>query len=220
MEPADDADRERQRALVRAGYNAISHAYRDDAGTPNPDGSESADNYGDWVEELGRLLQPGARVLDLGCGAGVPTTKLLADAGYSVTGVDIAEVQIERARSLVPNATFIQADLALWDADSDSFDAVVCLYTLIHVPLQDQRELIPRLRRWLTAGGYLLVIVGHERWTGVEEYMGATMFWDHADEATYLSWLEAAGLAVVWHRYIPEGASGHTLVLAQATRPA
>jgi SAM-dependent methyltransferase len=217
MEPAGEADRERDRALVRDGYNAISHVYRDDAGAPNPEGSENASNYGIWVEELRKLLQPGARVLDLGCGAGVPTAKLLDDAGYSVTGVDIAEVQIERARALVPNATFIRADLAVWDADPASFDAVVCLYTLIHVPLEDQQELIPRLRCWLAADGYLLAIVGHERWTGVEEYMGAPMFWDHADEATYLSWFEAAGLGVVWHRYIPEGTSGHTLVLAQAT---
>jgi 2-polyprenyl-3-methyl-5-hydroxy-6-metoxy-1,4-benzoquinol methylase len=215
MESRDHADRERQRALVRAGYNAISHAYRADAGTPNPESSESMDNYGVWVEELGRLLPPGARVLDLGCGAGVPTSRLLVEAGFEVTGVDIAEVQIERARSLVPGATFIQADLATWDTEPASFDAVVCLYTLIHVPLQDQRDLIPRLRRWLNPGGYVLAIVGHERWTGVEEYMGAPMFWDHADEATYLAWLEDAGFAIFWHRYVPEGTSGHTLVLAR-----
>ena len=108
--------------------------------------------------------------------------------------------------------------LRIWDSDPASFDAIVCLYTLIHVPLQDQRELIPRLRRWLALGGYLLVIVGHERWKGTEQYMGAPMFWDHADEATYLEWLHDAGFAVVWHRYVPEGTSGHTLVLARAER--
>jgi hypothetical protein len=43
------------------------------------------------------------------------------------------------------------------------------------------------------------------------------MFWDHADEATYLSWLADAGFLVFWCRYIPEGASGHTLVLAQTS---
>jgi hypothetical protein len=43
------------------------------------------------------------------------------------------------------------------------------------------------------------------------------MFWDHADTATYLRRLEAAGLARIWHRFVPEGDSGHTLVLARAT---
>jgi hypothetical protein len=41
------------------------------------------------------------------------------------------------------------------------------------------------------------------------------MFWDHADTGTYLRWLTAAGLRPIWDRYIPEGDSGHTLVLAQ-----
>jgi SAM-dependent methyltransferase len=157
----------------------------------------------------------GARVLDLGCGAGVPTAKWLADAGFNVTSLDISAVQIERARSLVPNATFVQGDMALWDIDPSSFDAVVSLYALIHVPLVDQRLLIPRLARWLAPNGYLLAIVGHEQWTGIEDYMGASMCWDHADAATYLEWFEEVGLAVRWHRYIPEGTSGHTLVLAQ-----
>jgi hypothetical protein len=43
------------------------------------------------------------------------------------------------------------------------------------------------------------------------------MFWDQADTATYLHWLTAARLTPVWHRYIPEGNSGHSLILACAT---
>jgi len=215
MESTPDADRARQRDLVRAGYDVISPRYRSDDGASNSGSPESTANYEAWLGELGDRLLPGARVLDLGCGAGVPATKVLADTGFAVTGVDISEVQIDRARSLVPNAAFVHADMVTWNSGPATFDAIVSLYALIHVPLQDQHELIPRLARWLTPGGYLLAIVGHEQWTGVEDYMGAPMFWDHADAATYLNWLEGAGLAVMWHRYVPEGASGHTLVLAQ-----
>ena len=42
------------------------------------------------------------------------------------------------------------------------------------------------------------------------------MFWDLADTATYLRWLVAARLEPVWHRYVPEGDSGHSLILARA----
>jgi cyclopropane fatty-acyl-phospholipid synthase-like methyltransferase len=216
MESTADADRARKRELVRAGYDAISRRYRSDDGASNSESPESTANYTAWLRDLGDRLLPGARVLDLGCGAGIPAAKLLADAGFAVTGVDISEVQIERARSLVPNAAFIRADMVAWDSGPATFDAAVSLYALIHVPLNDQRELIPRLAHWLAPGGYLLAIVGHEKWTGVADYMGAPMFWDHADTDTYLAWLQGAGLAVLWHRYIPEGASGHTLLLAQA----
>ena len=48
-------------------------------------------------------------VLDLGCGAGVPATRDLVDRGFNVTGIDISEVQIERAQRLVPGGRFICA---------------------------------------------------------------------------------------------------------------
>jgi len=95
-------------------------------------------------------------------------------------------------------------------------DAVVSLYALIHLPLADQQALFPRIRDWLRPGGYLLAIVGAEQWTGTDEYCGADMFWDHADAGSYLRWLSAARLEPVWHRFIPEGKTGHVLVLARA----
>jgi len=66
-------------------------------------------------------------------------------------------------------------------------------------------------------GGHFLATVGAGRWTGTERYLGASMFWDHAGTSTYLRWLEAAGMAPIWHRFIPEGDSGHSLILARAT---
>ena len=94
---------------------------------------------------------------------------------------------------------------------------MVSFYALIHVPLADQQALFPRVRKWIRPGGYFLAIVGAGRWTGTEQYLGADMFWDHADTATYLRWLSEARLTPIWDRYVPEGDSGHSLILAQAT---
>ena len=211
-----DTERAQLRDLVRRGYDAISEAYRTDDGRANASSVESTTTYAGWFEDLANLLPADARVLDLGCGAGVPAARDLAGRGFQVTGVDISPVQIERARHLVPDADFICADMATWDAPPNTFDTVVSLYALIHVPLEDQRQLFPRIRRWLRDGGYLLAIVGVGRWTGIEDYFGAEMFWDHADTATYLQWFTEAGLSPLWQRFIPEGDQGHTLVLARA----
>jgi SAM-dependent methyltransferase len=209
------------RDLVRRGYDAISRVYRPDDDGPIPVDAGGAKPYDSWVGELRDRLTPGARVLDLGCGAGIPATRMLADAGFSVTGIDISAVQIERARVLVPHASFVRADMTRWESAPARFDAIVSFYALIHLPLEDQRPLIGRLARWLAPGGYLLAIVGHTEWTGIEEYLGAPMFWDHADAATYLSWFSDAGLDALWDRHIPEGSSGHTLALLRrpVTRP-
>ena len=214
-EESDEAARKRLREIVREGYNTISHAYRSDASRSNEATDESTAQYQGWVDELAPMLEPGSKILDLGCGNGLPGTMQLVEAGFDVTGLDFSVAQIERARTLVPRATFIEADMATWDCAPGSFDAIVSFYAMIHVPLDDQRVLLLRIRRWLRPNGLLLAIVGHGRYTGFEEYLGAPMFWEHADTAAYLDWLAEAGLVPAWDRFIPEGKSGHSLILAR-----
>ena len=156
-------------------------------------------------------------VLDLGCGCGVPATAILAER-FAVTGVDISPVQIERAQRLVPAAQFLCQDIADSDFQAESFRAIVSFFAIIHVPVAEQPELFQKLRRWLRPGGYLLATVGTRAWIGTEEdWHGAPMYWSHADRETYLVWLADAGFEVLWTRFIPEGDSGHTLLLAKRT---
>jgi SAM-dependent methyltransferase len=217
LQDDDGAARARQRDLVRRGYDAISLAYRSDHSEPDGSTAEDTSRYAAWVADLARLLPPAAQVVDLGCGAGIPATRALDDHGLRVIGVDFSAVQLRRARGLVPGVGLVQADMTALYLAPASVDAVVSFYALIHVPLADQQPLFPRIRSWLRPGGYFLAIVGAGRWTGTEPYLGAEMFWDHADTDTYLRWFEAARLTPVWHRYIPEGKSGHTLILARAS---
>ncbi|MBV8933810.1 MAG: class I SAM-dependent methyltransferase [Kutzneria sp.] len=196
--------------VVRRGYDTVSHRYRaDDA----PDGQ-----YAPWIDTLRQRVRSNGTVLDLGCGCGVPLARSLASAGYAVTGVDISEVQIRRARQLVPDATFIRADATTVDFPVASFDAVVCLYALIHLPLGEQPVLLARIAGWLRPGGWFLATTGHQAWTGTEDnWLGvdAPMWWSHVDTATYRSWITRAGLSIHVEDFVPEGASGHTLFLAR-----
>ena len=194
MESGSAAERARQRDLVRRGYDAISLAYRSDDGDAAASSAEDVSRYSGWAAELAGLLRPGARVVDLGCGAGIPATRELASHGLQVLGVDFSAVQLRRARQLVPAARLVQADMATLQLRPASADAVAAFYSLIHVPLTDQRALFPRIRRWLRPGGYFLAIVGARPWTATAPYLGADMFWEHAGTAAYLRWLQAARL--------------------------
>jgi SAM-dependent methyltransferase len=214
--PEDEAARARKRALVRCGYDAISRAYRADDGAAHPSTDEDPGRYLGWVAELAGVIPKRARVVDLGCGAGIPGTLALTRHGLTVLGVDFSPVQLGRARALVPAASFVRADMAEFQLRPASVDAVTAFYSLIHVPLADQRALLPRIRGWLRPGGYLLAIVGAAWWSGTEDYLGADMFWDHGDTGAYLRWLRDDGFTPLWHRFIPEGNLGHSLILATA----
>lgn len=197
-------------AIVRRGYDAASHLYRRDDDRPS--------EYGPWLAALQRHLPAAARVLDLGCGCGIPVARTLADRGHHVTGVDLSEVQLARARRLVPEATFVSADANQVAFPDRTFDAVVCLYVLIHLPLDRQPRLIVRMSDWLKPGGLLLVTTGAQAWTGTEEHwLGGSepMWWSHADADTYRRWIIQAGLLVKAEEFVPDGDSGHQLFWAQ-----
>ena len=76
------------------------------------------------------LLPIGAKVLELGCGAGVPTTQELQKK-FLVTGVDISEKSIEIAKINVPQANFIVGDMTKMDFTSGSFAGVACFYSIV-----------------------------------------------------------------------------------------
>jgi cyclopropane fatty-acyl-phospholipid synthase-like methyltransferase len=200
--------------IVRSGYDLASHAYRTSSESEHPS------VYSRWIDRLTRDVQKGARFLDLGCGCGTPTAKALAAHG-SVVGVDISSVQVQRPRSLVPEATFLCEDMSTVQFPSKSFDAVVSFYAIIHVPLEEQASLFARITTWLKAGGLFVATLGSTSWTGTEQNWlgvpGAEMYWSHTDSNTYREWLTDAGLRVLADEYVREaqGSAGHHLFYAK-----
>jgi len=148
--------------IVRDGYDVIGDDYEAWVTTAR---SEERERY---TEVLLNGLPDGARVLDLGCGTGLPTTRRLA-ARFQVTGVDISPRQIERARDRVPLAEFFCVDVAQLDWPADSVDGVAAFYSLIHMPREEQAALIQRVFHWLKPGavrGHLLDESGGRRLWG------------------------------------------------------
>ncbi len=203
-------DNEEAKALVRRGYDELSARYDEAYG--------SETKYGDWLQALLTQLPVRAQVLDLGCGSGVPVAKVLAEAGHLVTGVDISEVQVARARERVPAATFLQADATTLDLAADSLDAIVSFYALIHIPVDEQEALLQRIGTWLRPGGSFVATIGSGAWTGSEQnWLGGDvpMWWSQADTATTCTWIENAGLVIDRQEFVAEGTSGHTLIWAR-----
>jgi SAM-dependent methyltransferase len=204
------------KALVRAGWNAASRFYRPDGARKTVFGLTAGRTLR-WLRPLFARLPDGAKVIDLGCGCGLPATRQLARR-FEVTGVDLSDTQIARARRLVPEAKFVRADMTRIRIRANSVQGVVALYSLIHLPLEEQRPLLARIHRWLTPDGLLVLVAGHLPYTGVEaDWLGsgATMYWAHADAGTYARWLREIGFVVERQAIVREPGASHTLFVAR-----
>ena len=156
-----------------------------------------------WADQLTSRLAEGARILELGCGSGVPDTQLLAER-FRVTGVDISPEQIKRARAGIPNAEFIVADFTARDFVPGSFDAVAAFYVLNHVPRELLAELLGRIHSWLVPGGYFLATFGAsdtESWVG--QWLGTTMFFSSFPPETTRRVLSEAGFELLLDELVP-----------------
>lgn len=100
---------------------------------------------GDWL--VGQLTRPG-RVLDLGCGSGLPTARQLLGAGHEVVGVDESSVMLALAQRQAPGGHYLHRDMRDV-ADLGEFDAVVAFFSLIMLPRRDIPSLLAQLHSQL-----------------------------------------------------------------------
>jgi SAM-dependent methyltransferase len=184
---ADSAEAKR---LVARGYDQVALRYAAWQVEGNPAMR--------FVRDLDARLRDGADVLELGCGRGVPVTRELAKR-HRVTGVDISAAQIELARHHVPEASFVHADYTALDVATGSFDAVVAVLTLTHVPREEHPELLTRIGGWLHDGGFLLCSLGVGDVPGTidDDWLGARMYFSHYDADTNRRLVRAAGFELV-----------------------
>jgi ubiquinone/menaquinone biosynthesis C-methylase UbiE len=103
-------------------------------------------------------LRPGERVLDVACGTGLVSFRMLEAVGErgAVVGTDISAEMVEHARRLAAgrgnrNATFERFDAEAMKLEGEPFDAAVCALGLMYVP--DPVNALGEMLRLLEPGG-------------------------------------------------------------------
>jgi SAM-dependent methyltransferase len=200
-----------EKETVRSGYNAIAARYLASRTIDSPDVR--------LLEDLTGRLPPSAKILDAGCGAGVPVTQILSRA-FDVTGGDFSEAQLRLARGLVPKARFVCLDLARLAFPDQSFDAVCSYYAVIHIPRREHRAVLQGFHRLLKPSGLALLCLGANDLAEdyEEDYLGTRMYWSHFDAETNMRMVKACGFRVIWNQIVADASSpgsGHLFLLAQ-----
>lgn len=158
------------RDVVTRGYDDLGDRYRRWAAMI--DDRARARFVADLVGRLG----PGARVLEVGCGPGVGSTRRLADE-FEVVGMDLSVEQLRLARESIPEMALVRGDLTETEFRAESFDAVVALYSLGHVPRDRHGAVFEAFAGWLRPGGLVLLTLPTGDDPGsVDEWLGVDMF--------------------------------------------
>ena len=174
-----------------------------------------------WMDQLTSRLVEGARLLELGCGAGIPDTRLLAER-FRVIGVDISREQVRRARANVLNAEFIRADFTKLELKVASLDAVAAFCSFNHVPRELLAGMFKRIHSWLVPNGLFLTALGTsdtESWVG--DWLGTTMYFSSYSPETNRRLLGDAGFKLVLDELVttrepePDGEATWQWVLAR-----
>jgi SAM-dependent methyltransferase len=110
-----------------------------------------------------RIVAPGTRVLDAGCGTGRVAIRL-AELGYHVVGVDVDESMLAVARRTAPDLTWVQGDLAALAPqvrEGAPYDLVVMAGNVVPLLAPGTlRDAVEGLARVLAPGGLLVAGFG------------------------------------------------------------
>lgn len=129
-------------------FDAIGERY-DDA-FPHKEGQLAA---GGW---LAAELPANSRILDIGCGTGLPTARQLVDSGHQVTGIDLSAEMIRIAKTEVAEADFRVLDMAdLESAGFAPFDGVAAFFSLLMLPRSEIPVALRMVHGQLRPGGLL-----------------------------------------------------------------
>jgi 2-polyprenyl-3-methyl-5-hydroxy-6-metoxy-1,4-benzoquinol methylase len=149
MAPKDKSSRpDIPLADQRKMWNRWNSQYRERA-----QGEVSARQAETVVAWLRRLKREDLNIIDVGCGTGWISPHL-ARFGR-VTGTDLADEVISRARQRYPDVRFIDGDFMVLHLPEASFDVAVCLEVLSHIA--DQPAFIARVARLLCPAGLLML---------------------------------------------------------------
>jgi 2-polyprenyl-3-methyl-5-hydroxy-6-metoxy-1,4-benzoquinol methylase len=181
--------------FVKDGYNECAEKYQD----ARFNEKEPSLNY------IFHNLKENAKILDIGCGAGVPVFKLLSEK-YDITGIDISEKMIELAKKNLPNGKFIISDILDYDFNKSQFDAIVSYYTLFHLPREKHILFIKKCHDLLKNNGILIVTVGmYDEDSYTEDFFGTRLYWSNYNFDFYKKMILNNNFIIVDEKIISHG---------------
>ena len=192
--------------LVRTGYDKIGSSY-------NAMRNREKNNL--ELDYFAKLLPINGHVLDAGCGAGEPVAKYLVEHGFQVTGIDLSPNILEIAKKQVPGANFLEGDMTHLNFSDQFFDGVVSLYAIWHISKHKHGLVFENFYRVLKPNGILFFNTGVHAMDGVNNFLGAQMYWSSPNPEKTLQLVKRAGFDIIREEVLVRGGETQYWVLAR-----
>lgn len=151
-----------------------------------------------FCEKLPDPTRNGAevRVLDLGCGPGVPFASTLSEMGFRVHGVDTSAEMLTWAADSAPKASFELKDMRDVAPEARAH-GVVANCSVLHLPRKEHAAMFAKIFSWLEPGGVFLLGGLDGDVDGVEsEWLGHPFFHSYYPLAKTAALIEAQGFQI------------------------
>src|SRR5581483_8740756 len=102
------------------------------------------------------MLPVHSRILDVGCGNGVPVTEALVNAGYRVVGLDSSAGMLARFQANLPSTSVVRGDARLCPFAHGGFDAAISMGMMFHLTRGEQASAFASVSRVLKPGAPFL----------------------------------------------------------------
>lgn len=142
-------------------------------------------------------LSPHAKILDLGCGDGIPISQYLFREKFDLVGLDSSQEMIRRYRANFPTIPTRCERAQEASFKPGSFDAIVAWGVLFHLSDTEQASLIAKVAGWLKPGGRFLFTSGDVEGVVEGEMNGRSFAYVSLGSSTYRCLLECAGMRVL-----------------------
>jgi len=182
--------------IVKKSYNIIAASYYS---------HRDLNKFNGELNKFIDLLPKNGHVLDVGCGAGIPTGKYLVNRGLKVTGIDISDTMLEMARKNVPEANFINKDMNNLDFENEIFDGIISVFALFHVPKKKHLNIFKKFFNILKPGGIMLINTGTSESEGVSNFFGEPMFWSNYSPKKTLELVKSVGFSILFEGVLVRG---------------
>lgn len=147
------------------------------------------------VRRWARTLQTNSTVLDLGCGTGIPISKVLIDEGLTVYGVDGSPTLVNAFRENFPDTPVVCEPVESSSFFNRKFDAVIAWGLLFLLSPDAQATVIQKVAKVFLPGGKFLFTAPHQKANWKDAMTGQTS--TSLGGEKYKQLLSASGLSLI-----------------------